>query len=156
MISHENRTAIAWPESDAQGLIPFCLENLQLKIERRVSFWRNALPSGYVPLFYVVHGMTRLEPISAAFETLRNEDISPHCIAPWITVALILPDMGMPPHAFSLTFECDGCPEKSRQVFETVKRDAVWQTAFERWNAANLDQKPRPWQKFLSHSAYVA
>jgi len=154
---HEDRVAIAWPESHAQGLIPFCRDNPQLRIERRVSLWKNALPGGSVPLFNVVHGLTRGNTNTALIHTLRGEAISPNCIAPWIMEAILLPELGMPANAFSLILECDGLHERSRQVFGIVKQDASWQTAFEEWNAARgFGLKPCEWMHVRVSEVYIA
>ncbi|KAL8957473.1 MAG: hypothetical protein Q9183_006049, partial [Haloplaca sp. 2 TL-2023] len=39
IVLHENRISVARSESHALGLIPFCLDNPQLHIERRISVW---------------------------------------------------------------------------------------------------------------------
>jgi len=154
---HEDRVAIAWPESHAQGLIPFCRDNPQLRVERRVSLWRNALLRGSVPLFNFVHGLTRGNTNTALVHTLRGEAISRDGIASWITEALALPGLGMPANAFSLILECDGLPERSRQVFEIVKQDAAWQTAFEEWNAARgFGLEPWEWMRVRVSKMYIA
>jgi hypothetical protein len=45
--------------------------------------------------------------------------------------ALALTDAGMPPDAFTFVFQCDSLPKRSAQVFERLKQDASWQTAFQ-------------------------
>lgn len=42
----EDKLAVAYPESHAQGLIKFCIENPRLHVERRVDLWRNVFQSG--------------------------------------------------------------------------------------------------------------
>ena len=157
IILHEDRVAISWPESHAQGLIAFCQDNPQLRIERRVSLWKNALPGGSVPLFKVVHGWTRGNTNPALVHTLRSESISRDSIARWIMEALRLPELGMPPNAFSLLLECDGLPNRSRQIFDIVKQDAAWQTALERWIAGRTSGLvPWQWMYVRGSGAYIA
>jgi hypothetical protein len=126
---HEDHTSISWPESHAQGLIPFCQQNSQLRIERKVSLWRNVLPGGSAPLFNVVHGFSVALNIifpgtRRKLDTLQSEDISTKCIGPWIMEALALTDAGMPPDAFTLVFQCDSLPKRSAQGIERLKQDA--------------------------------
>lgn len=143
IVIYEDRTGIAWPESHAQGLIPFCQENLKLKIARRLSLWRRALPGGSIPLFIVVHDLE--VRISRDSDLLNCSDVT-LIGTPWMMEALELPGLGMPQDAISLTPECDALPERSRPVFEIVKQDAAWQTAFEErslagglyWNWMNV------------------
>jgi hypothetical protein len=133
IILHENRVAIAWPECHGQGLIPFCQENRRLRIERRVSLWRNIFPSRSASLCQVIHGISDAADVSR-LDNLSGSRIS-RCLAPWLMEALALQDMGMPHGAFTLTLQCDSIPDKTREVFELVKSDAAWQRALEAcWN----------------------
>ena len=47
----------------------------------------------------------------------------------YITEALALFPAGMPRHSFSLVFDGDPIPDRSKEKSEVVKRDAAWQTA---------------------------
>jgi hypothetical protein len=51
--------------------------------------------------------------------------------------AVAINDAGMLSGAFTLIFECDVLHGRSAQVFEILKQDAAWQTAFQRCSLAN-------------------
>jgi hypothetical protein len=51
--------------------------------------------------------------------------------------AVALNDAGMLSGAFTLVFQCDVLPGRSAQVFEILKQDAAWQTAFQRCSLEN-------------------
>ena len=40
IVLHEDRPSLALPESHAQGLIPFCQQNPNIRVERRINMWR--------------------------------------------------------------------------------------------------------------------
>lgn len=42
---HEDRVRVAYPETHAQGLIKFCIENPKLHIQRHLDLWRNIFQS---------------------------------------------------------------------------------------------------------------
>jgi hypothetical protein len=41
IVLSEDREAVGFPESHGKWLVPFCLENTRLRIERRVNLWRT-------------------------------------------------------------------------------------------------------------------
>lgn len=45
VVVHEDRMSVNHPASHVRGLIPFCEENPDLRIERRVDLWRNCFMS---------------------------------------------------------------------------------------------------------------
>jgi hypothetical protein len=144
IILHEDRVAIAWPECHAQGLIPFCQENPHLQIERRVSLWRNIFPSGSPSLCQVIYGTDSDDYINdrSELDNMTGLRVS-RCLSRWLKEALALQDMGMPYGAFTFTLQCDAIPDRTREVFELVKSDAAWQTAFKAcWNDKDLDSEP--------------
>lgn len=44
VVLREVYESVAFPEDHARGLIPFCIENGQLRVKRYVNLWQNALP----------------------------------------------------------------------------------------------------------------
>ncbi|KAF4868644.1 hypothetical protein CGCSCA1_v012163 [Colletotrichum siamense] len=117
----EERLAVAFSECHGLGLIPFCQENPQLRVERRVNMWRTILPVTYKDLYVI--GMA-LKPSTE--ETSTQKDWSSQ-VAIWAQEALELEHAGMPPGSFTLTIDGDSsCAEIFREV---VQRDAVWQQA---------------------------
>jgi hypothetical protein len=157
MTLHEDPTSISWPESHAKGLILFCQQNLQLKIERKLSLWRTVLPGGSAPLFNVVQGMDTSLPGRHILDTLQSKHVSGKCIGPWISEALVLTDAGMPSGAFTLVFQCDSIPGKSAQVFEIFKQDASWQTAFQRcFLTGELTRQAEEWHVVRWTDTYVS
>jgi hypothetical protein len=118
----EDRDSVAYPECHAQGLIPFCQENPMLRIERSVSLWRNAFLS------------TDLRE-SPEYRTHRQSSLAAHLVtksvATWMVEACALEPLGMPRGAFTLVLVGNPTPEKTAQVFQTVQRDAAWQSALD-------------------------
>lgn len=139
VIVNEDRISIANPECHAVGLIPFCLENPWLHIERRVSLWRNAFPAhsryGW-PIPWVVQMAGSRDPLlnrPGGWDQLEARIISKSFTA-WIIEALALFPAGMPMNnSFSLVFDGEPTPDRSSQVFARVKRDAAWQLALDQW-----------------------
>ena len=130
----EDRVSVASPECHVLGLIPFCLENPRLHIERRVNLWRNAFPAGStLPICSIVRCASEgPRPWNQDFDRLRASDVS-KSLGVWIMEALALPSAGMPANSFSLVFDGDPISGLSSQVFEIVKRDAAWQLALDQW-----------------------
>ncbi|KAI0183873.1 hypothetical protein EV127DRAFT_376045 [Xylaria flabelliformis] len=118
----EDRASVAFPECHAKGLIPFCVENPFLHVERRLDLWRTILcPFDYLyPTWWPVGSMS-------------IDDL-----ARWIVEAMDLFRAGMPEKSFSLVL--DGGPdlEKSSQFFEFVQRYTMWQEAIEEACARKL------------------
>ncbi|KAI9697172.1 MAG: hypothetical protein M1820_007908 [Bogoriella megaspora] len=135
----EDRQAVAYPESHALGLIPFCVENERLRIERQVSLWRNAFPAGACMIgqimqydYWIGRGSPFLD--FEGRDKLLASDVS-SSFNVWIKEALALCPAGMPRNSFSLVFDGDPSPDQSSEVFERVKRDAAWQVAQDQWYA---------------------
>lgn len=146
----EDRVSVAFPECHGMGLLKLCQNYPQLHIERRVYVWRNLLLDGSdhelcnFPLFRVAdYREGRLDPESLDLglwddpktedsEQLQSSEIS-NSFCSWIEETLELYDAGMPAKSFSLVFDAEGAPERTSEVFEIVKRDAVWQEALDMW-----------------------
>jgi hypothetical protein len=158
IILHEDHIAVAWPESHAQGIIPYYQENPTLKVERTISLWRNGFHGGPDPfdLHSRASPLIVLQNRSPQFlreiraDCLRAEDIT-RSIAPWIMEALALPALGMPPNAFTLTLDGNPLPEKMSEIFEVVQADAVWQEVFE----ADCSKKQINWYKTRRNESYI-
>ena len=105
IILFEDNPSVAFPETHGKGLIPFCAENAQLRIERRVSVWTNVY---FAP-----------RPVSSRKLPLRAVS--------WALEALTLPP------AISLVLDGDpATPEISAHNFQKwVIQGAVWQKGFE-------------------------
>ncbi|KAL8885505.1 MAG: hypothetical protein Q9215_006645 [Flavoplaca cf. flavocitrina] len=141
VVLHENRLSVARPESHALGLIPFCVQNPQLHIERRVNVWSTLLTTR--PVLYTNPIHTRAKDLLDYFNGDDNERWDSHdstrllwvseSFCRWITEASALSAHGMPDRSFSLIFDGDPAPDQSSDLFELVKEDAVWQVAEADW-----------------------
>ncbi|KAI4651754.1 hypothetical protein J4E93_001950 [Alternaria ventricosa] len=123
VVLHENRKSVAWPESHARGLIQFCKENPNMRIERRVDLWRNAFPAGDLPLVKI--------PKYRNFRTMPTFTISRSLVG-WIMEAVILPSLGMPENAFTLVLTDEPNQIMNAGVFDVAIEDAATQAAFVR------------------------
>ncbi|KAF2865357.1 hypothetical protein BDV95DRAFT_599820 [Massariosphaeria phaeospora] len=144
----EDRTTIAHPEYHARGFIPLCQKNLRLRIERRASLWTNIflrdsccfsgkeiVHTGGILVGLEAHHITRL-------------------MGPWITEALALTSLGMPPESFTLVIDGEPILEKSSEVFGIVQRDAAWQAALDECYSRQLLPKPS-WIERRLHPCYM-
>ncbi|KAK2031042.1 hypothetical protein LX32DRAFT_637549 [Colletotrichum zoysiae] len=121
IILNEDRVAVGFAESHGLGLIPYCRENLRLRIKRQVSMWRTVFLTTTTNYWGRCHGYPWEDG-------LRANEIS-YAVATWIAEALELGPAGMPPGSFTLSLEGDGA---CSTIFKTViQRDAAWQTAID-------------------------
>ena len=129
VLIHEDKEAVAYPECHALGLIPYCLENPHLRIERRLNIWRNVLPkASVVPLHWAVYPDDHVSDVA----TSRIDGYFARIcdgFGVWIAEALILGDAGMPTDSFALVFDGDPAPDQSSKVFEIIKVATAWQIA---------------------------
>jgi hypothetical protein len=125
----EDRVSVALPACHAKGLIPFCLENPELRIERRVSLWRN-LFLGSRWAAYLSHDLAAwLQPDNDFRDNELWEDYATMPVAEWMVEA----SLPMVPNAISLVLDGDPTPEQTAEVFQnTVQRDAAWQRALDK------------------------
>ena len=151
IVLEEDRPSVAFPECHALGLIPFCLENPRLYIERRLNLWRTVLASArQQSLFDMVHGGRSTNPNRVADDYLIPQEIC-EGFHLWISEALALPKAGMPIKSFSLVFDGDPIPERSSEIFECLKEGAARQIArdqlSEQYRTLSLKEKQRkhPW-----------
>ncbi|KAI4683947.1 uncharacterized protein J4E84_006787 [Alternaria hordeiaustralica] len=125
---HEKHVSVGQPECHAEGLIPFCKENPQLRIARIVDLWGNVLQTRSDPLYKVVS--TYRESPDPGLRKLRAEHVT-EAIAAWVMEALALIKLGMPVGMFSLILDGALQPNKTFHVFQTVQVDIACQKAFE-------------------------
>ncbi|KXH42631.1 hypothetical protein CSIM01_09593 [Colletotrichum simmondsii] len=125
IVLDEDREAMANPQCHALGLVPFCKQNPQLRIERRVNLWRNGLQPD--PTF---------DTPSARYEATRPSDglkdrLITSNVSQWVVEALALAPAGMPPASFALVLDGQPVPGLCAEIFQkTVQRDVAWQTAW--------------------------
>jgi len=156
IVLHEEHLGAAHPECHITGLVPFCVANPRLRIERRVDLWHTVLPSArrlrhrngtdslrFAVAMYINHGV----------EALPRQLVT-EAIVPWIDEALALPAAGMPSGAFSLII--DSTPDNVEKVVNIVRQDVAWQDALEHNFERNTLQQPvpHPDNEYAGHRGY--
>jgi len=107
----EDHVYVAFPECHAQGLIPFCRKNTSLRVERRVSLWRNVFQSD--PM------CPSLEERFMSQRRLSSKRVT-KSVALWMVEADVLGHIGMPAYSFRLVIDDDPTPNKTAEVFRDV------------------------------------
>jgi hypothetical protein len=121
IILHEDHITVGLAECHAQGLVPFCQENPHLRIERRLSLWKNALASSSplnelerhsdYPAEWKSQGRTSRflsrMPVSTYRGELRADHIA-DSISLYMIEASVLPSLGMPKKLFFVGFRWRG------------------------------------------------
>ena len=119
-VLREDHVAAANPECHARGLVPFCHENQALRIERRVSLWRNIfLKCRKVAANY---SLTSMSMVATEDRAPLWADTVTRRVAEWMVEA------GLPqiPDAITLVPDGDPMPEHTARIFdEVVQRDAA-------------------------------
>lgn len=148
IILNEDREAVAFPESHGKGLIPFCVENPRLHIERRVALWTNLFPvvtrtsktgawkERYLPMRQTGPEDTQeVEELYAggwSLDAVHPGGLS-ECMSRWILEASVLPTN------ITLVFDGNPAPEQASKIIEdVVVQDAIWQNALEECFARGL------------------
>jgi hypothetical protein len=135
----ENNVCVAFPESHAQGLISYCVENPKLHIERRVNVWKTIIqqPASDFAQSETVNDLGAAPEDQktlalcydhTGFSTVRITNN----LALWVMEAAALIPAGMPKESFTLVL--DGAPDDdvlSDVFMNYIQRDAVWQKAWE-------------------------
>lgn len=134
----ENNVCVAFPESHAQGLISFCVENPNLRVERRVSMWKAIFQqqTRHNDTWNTVNGLEVPEQQHLISKLCDDTGFPTSSItdnlALWVMEAAALVPAGMPEKSFTLVL--DGAPGDDilLDVFMNyVQRDAAWQRAWE-------------------------
>lgn len=132
----ENNVCVAFPESHAQGLISFCVENPKLRVERRVNLWKAIFqhPNRQHHLVNDLDGDPETQHLYARTDAQTSfpTDTITDNLALWIMEAVALVPAGMPENSFTLVL--DGAPGNDvlLDVFMNyIQRDAAWQRAWE-------------------------
>ena len=118
LILNENFKSVSRPELHARGLIPFCRENPNLHIERRIDLFNNLLPEGFI-------WFDTFDP-NVEFDWLRPTECF-WVLIPWIEEAYNLVSCGMPLHSFSLVI--DGSTREISEIWKLIKYAAATQEA---------------------------
>lgn len=128
----EDFESVANPQCHGKGLIPYCVENTKLRLERRVSLWQNVLPvTEAFRKLYIEYASAQYPPGPWITEDkLQACDVT-RSVGSWIAEAILLPTPGMLEGSYTLIL--DGSPnlEKSAAVFAIVQQDAAWQAALD-------------------------
>lgn len=114
IVLKEAHVGMGHTECHGLGLIKFCKENPELRVERRANLWKSIL------LTCIGEGIGDDE---------IYEDGITQRVALWVVEALALVPAGMPAGSFTLVLDGDPAPAQSAQLFQRVQRDAAWQTA---------------------------
>lgn len=133
LILSEDSKSVSRPELHACGLISFCLENLNLRIERRIDLFNNLLPEGFIwfDTFNPDLEVKWLKPTECFW-----------VLIPWIEEAHELSSCGMPPHSFSLVI--DGSTREISEIWKLIKYAAATQEArLEQCRLLKEDPSPR-------------
>ena len=160
LVLNEDHAAVAWPECHVQGLIPFCQENSNLRIERRVSLWKAVLPAAAASLYAI------MTTAPAAQRRSRYDCVAPQIlsrgrfgysgVADWIMEALELESLGMPSGSFTLVLDGEPTTEQSTQVFNILQHNAAWQTAYDiSIHDSTVWPVPLTWLQGRDHDSYI-
>ncbi|KAK4442409.1 hypothetical protein QBC34DRAFT_453123 [Podospora aff. communis PSN243] len=144
VVVHEDRFSVVHPECHAQGLVPFCQENPDLRIERRASLWRTVIYP-HIPVMQDIaatcrHGSKGFKHwnLTAKVSSWMSEASSP---------AL--------PAAIALVIDAGPTPQRATEIFQNVvHRDVGWRLAYERLcvpGAATPDQVVNIKNEFFYH-----
>ncbi|KAI4669563.1 uncharacterized protein J4E79_001608 [Alternaria viburni] len=98
----ENEISEAHRQTHARGLIPFCCENLKLRIERRVDVFHQ-------------HFLSERMGLEDGIEE----------IAPWFVETKFLKRLGMPPDSFRLVLH-GPTPRASQRLSDLLIKLAIW------------------------------
>lgn len=132
IVLNEDFKAVSRSECHAEGLIPFCRENPELRVERRISLVANVFPEEFQC------------PVAreSMFQWLFVQDCF-RLLIPWIEEALSLSSRGMPPRSFTLVI--DGSTQETSEMWRLLLYAAATQEArLEQCRLNGTDLHPRP------------
>lgn len=128
IVLNESHEAVSTPECHARGLIPFCQVYPLLRIERRVSLWRNLFQEDVNYLDPQTRCQLNFRQTPAF---LKSDQITGN-VALWVMEARALVPAGMPAESFSLILDGDPAPDLCAEIFQcVVQRDVAWQLAWD-------------------------
>jgi hypothetical protein len=127
----EDHEAVAHPESHARGLVSYCQQYKNIRIERRVSLWKCILP---------VRNDWLLPMEKYVYSSMVT-----NAVGLWLAEAMILPSLDIPNGSFSLVVDGGPTTEASSKVFDIVLRDTSWQRVMDE----SLDQGLLPSRRWL-------
>jgi hypothetical protein len=127
----EDRESIAFPQSHGRGFIDVCREHPQLKVERFVSLWRNAIPVSYKDISAYLHGDQNFLDHGLLDRHRCDAGFISQGVGTWIMEARALPSLGMPQDSFTLVLDGDPLPDQTSRIFKIIQRDAAWQSALD-------------------------
>ncbi|VUC29547.1 unnamed protein product [Clonostachys rosea] len=134
----EDQPSIHRPSGHGRGLIPFCVENPSLKVERKVSLFGNIL-QGHADSPGTVFG----------------ESI-PGVISAWLVEAWALPSAGMPRGSFSFVIDGEPAPDRAREIFQAfIQRSMALQIAFDEAGARGYLSKTPSFLERVHHPCYI-
>lgn len=115
------------------GMIPFCKENLGLKIEQRVNLWCTILLPTDMPNVEEAASLAEIEDedeLIRRYNSGRDEifcgDADLYLVG-WLQQALEVMDQGMPPESFSFVLDGELDLDLSTDFFNTrVRRTIAW------------------------------
>ena len=149
IILDEDSESVMRPQCHTRGLIPFCIENPHLRIERRASLWRTIFPGGNLNrpkrILYNIR--------NSSVHSLKRSRLS-NSLAPWLLEALALRSLGMPEDCFMLTIDGDLSHDKTIEAFEMITIDAIWQSALDESYRRNYLPAPT-WVARRNHPCYA-
>ena len=139
VILNEDKQSIADPESHMVGLVPFCIQNPYMHIERRVNMWSNLLLNcGTTEAHGKIVGLLQCVEFrrnggrQGVYLSLCYREFA-HSCARWITEAVSLQACNMPLGSFSMVLEGVSDPEQNAVLFSFLKDAAAWQVAQTQW-----------------------
>jgi hypothetical protein len=127
----EDRESIAFPQSHGRGFIDVCRKHRQLKVERFVSLWRNAIPVSYKDISAYLHGDQNFLDHGLLDRHRCDAGFISQGVGTWIMEARALPSLGMPQDSFTLVLDGDPLPDQTSRIFKIIQRDAAWQSALD-------------------------
>ena len=149
IVLHEDRQAVAYPESHVAGLIPFASENPNLHISHRVDMWRLFVGGHFVHdcnISGYPDGIFNPEEDWTIWERVRPSELGKYA-GRLITEASALFTNGMPANAYSMMLDGSAAPEESKIMFDILKEEAAWQVAQMQWYAERSLHPGLLWKK---------
>ncbi|KAF2650640.1 hypothetical protein K491DRAFT_577557, partial [Lophiostoma macrostomum CBS 122681] len=121
IVLREDRKSSAFPACHGEGLIPFCIENPRLRVERRVDMWRAIFP----PPLRLLERIWKLRDDPDEIDGVHELPIGDSVmhISEWVGETLVLASRSMPPSSYSLVFDSESA-ESTQEVFDTLKVEA--------------------------------